>query len=114
LHSLKPNEDYLIGVFLVGAYQETLGDLHNLFGDTNVATVHITEGGHLEFLHEIHGDSIADVLQYVEYQPDRLYEQFRTLAEDAVKSGWINLQQRQKMLNLFSDSLRGFTYFEQT
>lgn len=114
LHSMEDSDEYYLGVFLVGAYQETLGDLHNLFGDTNVATIRINDGGYVEFLHELNGDSISDVLQYVEYEPDRLYEQFRELAETAVKESRINLQQRQKMLGLYSESLQGFTYFETT
>lgn len=112
LHDFSPDREYILGVFLVGAYQETLGDLHNLFGDTNVASVRLNGGGQVEFLHEINGDSVSDVLQYVEYQPDRLYEQFRELAENGVKEGKINLRQRQSMLGLFSDSLRGVTYFK--
>lgn len=112
LHSYRDEEEYILGVFLIGAYQETLGDLHNLFGDTNVASVRIGEGGHVEFLHEIGGDCIADVLQYVEYDPQRLYEQFRTLAESAVRENRITLQQRQQMLELYSESLRGLTYYE--
>ena len=112
LHPLKSSEEYILGVFLVGAYQETLGDLHNLFGDTNVASIRINDGGYVEFLHEISGDSISDVLRYVEYEPDRLYEQFRELAESAVRDNRISLKQRQRMLSLYSESLRGLTYFE--
>src|SRR5690606_25404291 len=67
LHSLKDGEEYYLGVFLVGAYQETLGDLHNLFGDTNVVSVRINRDSSFEFVKEMHGDSIADVLSYVEY-----------------------------------------------
>ncbi len=112
LHELQPGEDYFIGVFLVGAYQETLGDLHNLFGDTNVANVRITSDGKLEFVQEIKGDSIADVLTYMEYQPESLYQQFREVAELAVRENRICPAQRKQMLNLYSDSLRGYTYFE--
>lgn len=112
LHKPGEGQDYYIGVFLVGAYQETLGDLHNLFGDTNVASVRVTAKGKLEFVHEIQGDSIADVLSYVEYQPQDLYQRFRELAETAVQNGRITVGQRKEMLNLYSDSLRGYTYFE--
>ncbi len=112
LHTLNPDEDYYLGVFLVGAYQETLGDLHNLFGDTNVASVRVSDEGNLEFVREIHGDSISDVLSYVEYQPQDLYQQFRELAESAVREGKISVEQRQEMLSLYSESLRGYTYFE--
>lgn len=112
LHEVTAGQEYFLGVFLVGAYQETLGDFHNLFGDTNVASVRVTAQGKLEFVQEISGDSIADVLSYVEYQPDNLYRSFRQLAEAAVRDGKITVGQRKEMLNLYSESLRGYTYFE--
>ncbi len=112
LHPLKNNEEYYLGAFLVGAYQETLGDLHNLFGDTNVASVRVDEDGELHFVHELAGDSIADVLSYVEYQPRDLAQQFRQSAEQAVREGQITVTERQQMLGLFNESLQGYTYFE--
>lgn len=113
LHPLKPGEDYYLGVFLVGAYQETLGDLHNLFGDTNVVSVRINEDGSFHFVREFHGDSIADVLTYVEYNPVIIQEQLRRIAEDAVNAGKISVATRQQMLTAFRASLSGYTYFEQ-
>lgn len=112
LHCLRDGEEYYLGVFLVGAYQETLGDLHNLFGDTNIASVSIDEEGGIEFMHELEGDSISDVLSYVEYQPKELYRRFRTSAEEAVRKKRITVADRQKMLKLFNESLTGYTYFE--
>lgn len=112
LHSVKEGEEYYLGVFLVGAYQETLGDLHNLFGDTNVASVRINTDGSVDFVHELHGDSIADVLSYVEYDPQQMFRQFRVAAEQAVRDGRINVSERQSMLSAYSESLRGYTYFE--
>lgn len=112
LHALKPDEDYYLGIFLVGAYQETLGDLHNLFGDTNVVNVAINPDGTFEFVREFHGDSIFDVLTYVEYEPKQMQEQFRLVAEDAVRNGKISIAQRQTILQAFKDSLHGYTYFE--
>jgi len=112
LHPVNEGEDYYLGVFLVGAYQETLGDLHNLFGDTNVVNVSINEDGSFDFVREFHGDSIADVLSYVEYEPKQMREQFRQVAEGAVRSGKINVAQRQKILRAFYDSMYGYTYFE--
>ena len=112
LHEIGPGEDYFVGVFLVGAYQETLGDMHNLFGDTHVASVRVTELGKVEFVKEISGDSIADVLSYVEYQPQELYQRFREMAECAVREGRITVQHRKEMLAMYSESLRGYTYFE--
>jgi arginine decarboxylase len=112
LHDVKDNEEYYLGVFLVGAYQETLGDLHNLFGDTHVVSVRVDESGHLEYIEEIEGDSIGDVLSYVEYNPKEMYELFRVQAEAAVKEGQISVAQRRAMLHTFRASLAGYTYFE--
>jgi arginine decarboxylase len=112
LHKLNDSEEYYIGVFLVGAYQETLGDLHNLFGDTNVVSVKINGDGDFDFIREFQGDSIADVLSYVEYEPKQMLEQFRRSAEQAVRDKRISASQRQRMLQAFKDSLQGYTYFE--
>ncbi|MFD1217049.1 biosynthetic arginine decarboxylase [Microbulbifer celer] len=112
LHPLKEGEDYILGTFLVGAYQETLGDLHNLFGDTNVVSVRIEEDGSVDYSREIHGDSIADVLSYVEYSPQDLFERFRKLAERAVKEKRITPQQRKDILHTYTASMSGYTYFE--
>jgi len=112
VHPLVEGEPYYFGVFLVGAYQETLGDLHNLMGDTNVVSVRINEDGTFDFAREMGGDSIADVLSYVEYQPQQLLEQFRTTAEQAVRKGRISVGERQAILEAFSASLRGYTYYE--
>jgi arginine decarboxylase len=112
VHALNNGDPYYMGVFLVGAYQETLGDLHNLMGDTNVVSIRINEDGTFDLVHELDGDSIADVLSYVEYQPQQLFEQFRNTAEQAVRKGRITPVQRQQILDEFSASLRGYTYFE--
>lgn len=112
LHPLIEGEEYYVGVFLVGAYQETLGDLHNLFGDTNVVSVHINEDGSFDFRREFHGDSIADVLSIVEYDPKLMLEQFRRTAEQAVRDGLISVPMRQQMLRAFRESMHGYTFFE--
>jgi arginine decarboxylase len=112
LHELRANEEYYLGVFLVGAYQETLGDLHNLFGDTNVVSVRITRDGSYEFVKEMQGDSISDVLSYVEYYPKEMQERHRNTAERAVREGRITARERQQIIKLFNDSLNGYTYFE--
>ena len=112
VHALNNGDPYYMGVFLVGAYQETLGDLHNLMGDTNVVSIRINEDGTFDLVHELDGDSIADVLSYVEYQPQQLFEQFRNTAEQAVRKGRITPVHRQQILDEFSASLRGYTYFE--
>ena len=87
MHDLKSDEDYFLGVFFIGAYQETLGDLHNLFGDTNVVTIGLNEEGGFEILKEQDGDTIFEVLSYVEYEPKRLINAFKAIVETAVKKG---------------------------
>ncbi|UWZ79949.1 biosynthetic arginine decarboxylase [Geoalkalibacter halelectricus] len=112
LHLLNPDEDYYLGAFLVGAYQETLGDLHNLFGDTNVVSIRVNEDGSFDVTREIQGDSIADILGYVQYNPKDIFERFRDTAEQAVRRGAISVRERQEILERFSASLRGYTYYE--
>lgn len=112
LHSLKENDDYYLGVFLVGAYQETLGDLHNLFGDTNVVSVRIQEDGTYEFVNEIQGDSVEDVLTYVEYDVKDMRESFRQSAEAAVRDGLITPAERREIVNSYDAGMRGYTYYE--
>jgi len=99
-------------VFLVGAYQETLGDLHNLFGDTNVVSVRLNRDGSFDFVKEIHGDTIADVLSYVEYQPRQVELNYRNTAERAVREGRITAAERQQMIKAFKASMQGYTYYE--
>ncbi|PKL59467.1 MAG: hypothetical protein CVV33_07680, partial [Methanomicrobiales archaeon HGW-Methanomicrobiales-4] len=105
LHELKNNEEYYLGVFLVGAYQETLGDLHNLLGDTNVVSIRINENGEYDFVSEMEGDSVADVLSYVEYNPKILIEQFREKAEKAVREGKIDVSERRKIMKAYESGL---------
>lgn len=112
LHSLVDGEEYYLGVFLVGAYQETLGDLHNLLGDTNVVSIKINDDGSYEFVREIRGDSVADILDYVEYDPRRILEDLREAAERAVREKRITPTERYKIMQTFEDGLRGYTYFE--
>ena len=111
VHPLKDGEEYFIGAFLTGAYQETLGDLHNLLGDPNVVSVHV-EDGEPVFAHEVEGDTVADVLSYVEFDPRKLESRFRHFAESAVKAGRITPAQRREILESFRASLHGYTYYE--
>ncbi|MBN1980756.1 MAG: biosynthetic arginine decarboxylase [Chitinivibrionales bacterium] len=112
LHELVPSEEYYVGIFLVGAYQETLGDLHNLFGDTNVVTIKINEDGGFDFMSELEGNTVADVLSYVEYDPKTLLIQLRESAEQAVREGKITGTERRQIMEAFEEGLRGYTYFE--
>jgi arginine decarboxylase len=111
LHDFKQGEPYYLAVFLVGAYQETLGDLHNLLGDTNVVGVHLEKGKPV-YTHEVEGDTVADVLTYVEFDPKELVTRFRNFAEKAVTEGRISPKERREILDLFRAGLSGYTYFE--
>jgi arginine decarboxylase len=112
LHELKEDEEYYLGVFLVGAYQETLGDLHNLFGDTNVVSIDVREDGTYEFIRELEGDSVADVLSYVEYDVKSIKKRMKDFAEDSIRQGFITVKERKVILSSFDEGLRGYTYFE--
>lgn len=112
LHPLKDGEDYLLGVFLVGAYQETLGDLHNLFGDTHVVGVRLDEAGEVEFTRVVEGDTVSDVLSYVEYDLDDLPCRFEALAARAVEARLISPAESGQTLEAFRQGLAGYTYFE--
>lgn len=112
LHEMKNGDDYYLGVFLVGAYQETLGDLHNLFGDTNVVSVRIYPDGNFDFVNEIHGDSVADVLSYVEFDPKDMLVSFREKAEEAIRDGLISASDRREIMKAYDNGLRGYTYYE--
>ncbi|PKM86365.1 MAG: arginine decarboxylase [Firmicutes bacterium HGW-Firmicutes-12] len=112
LHEMKNGDTYYLGVFLVGAYQETLGDLHNLFGDTNVVSVRINHDGTHDLVKEIHGDSVADVLSYVEFDPKDMLVNLRQTAEEAIHEGLISAKERQEIMKAFDNGLRGYTYYE--
>lgn len=112
VHEPKENEEYYLGAFLVGAYQETLGDLHNLLGDTNVVTIRIGNEGKFDFVNELEGDTVADVLSYVEFDPKQLLVRFRETAERAVRTGNITALERREIMQAYEAGLRGYTYFE--
>ena len=109
VHDYRPDEPYFMAMFLNGAYQEILGDLHNLFGDTNAVHVRLTEEGY-EVRHVVKGDSIADVLRYVEYQPEGMVEAVRKQAERAVQSGRLTNEQMRTLMQHYEQALRSYTY----
>ncbi len=113
VHKRAPLENYLIGAFLVGAYQETLGDLHNLLGDPHVVSVGI-ENGEVVYTNEVEGDTVADVLSYVEYDPKTIEKQFLTTAEKAVQNSKITAKERRDLMDTFRATLNGYTYYENT
>jgi arginine decarboxylase len=109
LHSLKAGEPYYLGLFLGGAYQEIMGNLHNLFGNTN--TVHITlkpKGYEIE--HVVKGDTMTEVLSYVQYDAEDLVESIRKQTEQALQEGRITLAESQLLLQNYERSLIGYTY----
>jgi len=112
VHELRKGETYLMGVFLVGAYQETLGDLHNLFGDTNIVSVKLDADGHIDYTSEVKGDSVEDVLTYVEYDPKDLIAMLRDRAERAVREKRITPQERRQIVEAYASGMDGYTYFE--
>ncbi|MDY0191251.1 MAG: biosynthetic arginine decarboxylase [Desulfuromonas sp.] len=113
LHQLAAGEKYYLGVFLMGAYQETLGDIHNLFGDTNVVSIRLNTSGAYDIIQEQSGNSIGEVLQYVDYRPQALFESMRSCAETSVSNGEISIAERQQLLKTFSTMLSSYTYYRQ-
>lgn len=111
VHDLKANEPYYLGIFLVGAYQEILGDLHNLFGDTNAVHVAITKDGY-EIAQVIDGESVADVLDYVEYNPKKLVRNLESWVTACMKRGAITAEEGRQFLNNYRSGLYGSTYLE--
>lgn len=110
VHMLREGEPYYLGMFLNGAYQEILGDLHNLFGDTHAVHVALTEDGGYNVRHVIKGDSVSEVLRYVEYQPDTMVDAVRRQAERAVSAGRLTNEQLRTLMRHYEDSLRSYTY----
>lgn len=111
LHEFNPNEPYYIGVFLVGAYQEILGDLHNLFGDTNAVHITVDEEGY-EIKQVIDGETVAEVLDYVGYNAKKLVRTVETWVTGAVKSGKITTEEGKEFLSNYRSGLYGYTYLE--
>ena len=111
LHAIREGEHYYIGVFLVGAYQEILGNMHNLFGDTNA--VHITiDGDDYNIEKTIDGETVADVLEYVQYDPKRLVRRLETWVSKAVKEGKITIEEGKEFIYNYRSGLYGYTYLE--
>jgi len=111
LHSFN-GEPYYLGVFLVGAYQEILGDLHNLFGDTHAVHVSLDEQGNVVLDEVVKGDTVREVLDYVEFDVDRLTRRLRTDIEAAVREGRIDFEQSGQLLRFYEAGLQGYTYLE--
>ncbi len=111
LHPIN-QDDYYIGIFLVGAYQEILGDLHNLFGDTHAVQVSLAPSGGYLIDHVVSGDTVIEVLNYVSYSRDDLVARVRKFAEVALRAGRISLDESRPLLRAYEDGLAGYTYLE--
>jgi arginine decarboxylase len=111
VHTLKSKEAYYIGVFLVGAYQEILGDLHNLFGDTNAVHISVTDKGY-EIDQIIDGETVAEVLDYVQYNSKKMVRTVETWVTTSVKSGIITAEEGKEFLSNYRSGLYGYTYLE--
>ena len=111
VHDFKGKEPYYIGVFLVGAYQEILGDLHNLFGDTNAVHVKVYENDY-EVDRLIDGETIAEVLEYVQYNPKKLVRDVETWVTRSMKKGIITPEEGREFLSNYRSGLYGYTYLE--
>jgi arginine decarboxylase len=105
-------DDYYLGVFLVGAYQEILGDLHNLFGDTHAVHVSLDEHGNARLDTLIKGDTVKEVLDYVEFDAESLLGKMRTDVETAVREGRMDYEGAGRLLRFYEDGLHGYTYLE--
>lgn len=111
VHELLPKEPYYLGVFLVGAYQEILGDLHNLFGDTNA--VHVkTKGDGYVVDKIIEGETVADVLEYVQFNPKKMARTVEVWVTSSVKKGKISPEEGREFLSNYRSGLYGYTYLE--
>ncbi|MEN9208104.1 MAG: hypothetical protein Q6K31_08055, partial [Gloeomargarita sp. GMQP_bins_14] len=109
LHPYRPGEPYYLGLFLGGAYQEIMGNLHNLFGDTNVVHIRLSPNGY-QIEHVVKGDTLREVLGYVQYNADDLLEQLRRQSEAALQAKRITLEEAQRLLSHYEHSLNRYTY----
>lgn len=111
VHPVENGKEYYIGIFLLGAYQEILGDMHNLFGDTDAVHVTIKDDDY-EVEHVVEGDSVTQVLEYVEYYKPALMERMRFAVENSMKNKRMSIQEGRKFLHAYEEGLNGYTYLE--
>lgn len=112
LHAIEKDRPYYIGVFLVGAYQEILGNMHNLFGDTNAVHISVHENGEYSIDQIIDGETVADVLDYVQYDPKRLVRRLESWVTRAIKQNKISVDEGKEFISNFRSGLYGYTYLE--
>jgi arginine decarboxylase len=111
VHTIKQGETYYIGVFLVGAYQEILGDMHNLFGDTNEVHISVSKDSY-EIGQQIDGETVAEVLDYVQYSPKKLARNVESWVTACMKAGTISPEEGRDFLSTYRSGLYGYTYLE--
>ena len=111
VHPVKPGEPYYLGVFLVGAYQEILGDMHNLFGDTNAVHISVYKDRY-EIDRIIDGETVADVLDYVQFNPKKLVRNVEAWVTASMKEGKISPEEGREFLSNYRSGLYGYTYIE--
>jgi arginine decarboxylase len=111
LHTLN-GDSYCLGIFLVGAYQEILGDLHNLFGDTNTVHVSLNDDGLYTIEEVFEGDTVTDVLRYVNYEPAHLLKKLRQNVEGALRKGLMSFEDSKQIVDMYQAGLTGYTYLE--
>jgi len=112
LHPLN-GSPYCLGVFLVGAYQEILGDLHNLLGDTHAVHVSLDANDAVVLDAVIKGDTVRDVLNYVQFNTVALVAKLRSDVETAVRAGRLDVEESGRLLQFYEDGLNGYTYMEE-
>ncbi len=113
LHKIKSSENYLIGMFLGGAYQEVMGNLHNLFGKTNAVHVKLNSKNGYNLDHVVRGNTKSDVIQAMEHDPEQLLERLRIASENAIQQGGLEIETAQKLMDHLETSLRQSTYLHQ-
>ncbi|MBL7974645.1 MAG: biosynthetic arginine decarboxylase [Candidatus Kapabacteria bacterium] len=113
VHEFKKEETYYLGVFLVGAYQEILGDLHNLFGDTNAVHIICNDNGGYDIEQIIEGETVEDVLDYVQFSAKKLVRTMESWVSQSVKDKVISLQEGKEFLAIYRSGLYGYTYLEE-
>jgi arginine decarboxylase len=111
VHNIEPGKNYYIGLFLVGAYQEVLGDLHNLFADTDAVHVKSLEGGYV-VTHAVKGDNVSAVLEYMEYDKNDLVSRVRRAVETALRAKQITMDESGRLMQRYEDGLSSYTYLD--
>jgi arginine decarboxylase len=112
LHPKHEGNDYYLGIFLVGAYQEILGDLHNLFGDTNTVHVQLSPEGEYDVKEVVAGDTVSEVLSFVDYSPSDLLGRLRNNVEQALRKKLMTIEESRTLINRFRQGMIGYTYLD--